>query len=145
MSNLVPIKSPPLVIRYWEFGINLVTDAKWNASFIKKEIEQHIPRHRDAAILFNNAKMFGGSGTQPPKCRLYWNWRGMVMTCIPPVEEMGSKQIDFQHLLNAWLRKEFGIEADLQDAFDEFETRYADVKARRKAAKKALKKIKRAS
>lgn len=134
-------KQPPLVIRHWEFGVNLVTDAKWSATFIRKKIAKHIPEHRDAVVLFNNARMFGGSGSQPPKCRIYWNWHGQVLTCIPAVEGLAYKQVDFQHKLNAWMRKNFGVRTDLGEFFDTYSERFDTYSERRQAAKKAAKKL----
>lgn len=135
-------RQPPLVIRYWETGVNLVTDAKWSADFIDEHVAEHIPRNRDAMVLFNNAKMFGGAGSQPPKCRIYWRLGGQILTCIPAVESFNAGQVDFQHQLNDWMRKNFGVGAKLGAFFDEYDERFETREERRQAAKKAAKKMK---
>ena len=134
-------RRPPLVIRHWEYGVNLVTDAKWSTDFIRRYIAKHVPKHGDAVVYFNNSKMFGGSGSQPPKCRLYWNWHGQIVTCIPQVEEFAYKQVDYQHKLNAWLRRNFGVSTDLGEFFTEYTGRFSSYEERRTAAKKAAKKL----
>lgn len=131
-------KKPPMEIVYWEVGVNLRTDAGWNRRHVEKLAKKHHLQESQCIIFFNNSRMFGGSGSQPPKCRIYWKQGGQVMTVIPPTDD--ASQVDFQLQLNDWMRQTFGTsvnETRLDEVIDEFDTLYESRKARMQAAKEA--------
>lgn len=141
-SNITKIKRPPLEIVHWEVGVNMVTDAGWGRAKVQAVCRKYKLEHRQAIVLFNNSKMFGGIGTQPPKCRLYWCWNGEYMTCIPCVDD--NDQVSYQLRLNEWMRKSFGTElTNIDEVFVEFETAYVSRAGRlAKLADKASKRMK---
>lgn len=134
-----PIRRSPLQIVDWEFGCDL-RDYGWAAETVDEVVRQYKLKHRQAVVFFNNSKMFGGSGSHPPKCRIYWMWNGQAMTLIPPVRRSGA-QVDFQHDLNRWIREHFGEAKGLGEFLDEYTERYTSSSERRRAAKKAGKKL----
>jgi hypothetical protein len=142
-GKITKINRPPLEIVHWEVGVNLVTDGGWSREKVYKVCLEHKLKHRQAIVLFNNSKMFGGAGTHPPKCRIYWCWNGEFMTCIPCVDE--NDQISYQLRLNEWMRKSFGTDlTNIDEVFGEFEKSYVSRAERlAKMAAKAGKRMKR--
>lgn len=138
-ARIVPIKRSPLVIVDWEYGCDL-RDYGWSEDAVREVVRKYKLQHRQAVVFFNNSKMFGGSGSHPPKCRIYWMWNGQALTIIPPVKRSNA-QVDYQHDFNAWLRAHFGTAKNLDGFFDEYEARYATTKQRRESAKQARKKL----
>lgn len=143
MGSTTPIKQPPLQIVDWEYGCDL-RDYGWSEETVAEVVKKYKLRHRQAVIFFNNSKMFGGSGSHPPKCRIYWVWNGQALTVIPPVRRT-NEQVDYQHDLNAWLRRQFGTAKGLDGFFDQFTERFESGAERRAAARKVAKKLKKAS
>jgi len=136
-------KKTPMEIIYWEVGVNLRTDAGWNRRHVEKLAKKHRLEDNQCIILFNNSSMFGGSGSQPPKCRIYWKQGGQVMTVIPPTDD--SSQVDFQLQLNDWMRKTFGssiANTRLDEVMLEFDARYETRKVRMEAAQEAARALK---
>jgi hypothetical protein len=129
---------PPLQIVHWEVGVDL-RDIRWNKREVERIVRRYRLRHGQAVIFFNNAKEFGGNGTQPPKCRLYWVWHGQAVSIIPPVDE-GARQVSYQLRLSEWMRNAFGCSTRLTEVLTGFEDalgrRQAAIEAARKRRKK---------
>jgi len=128
----------PMQIVYWEVGVNLRTDAGWSRAQVEKIAREHQLQDGQCVVLFNNSKYLGGSGSHPPKCRIYWMQAGRVMTLIPPTDS--ASQVDLQHQLNDWLRAVFGASVartEMDGVLDEFDGHYCDRKQRMAAAAQA--------
>ncbi len=138
-EEIIPIKRAPLQIVDWEYGCDL-RDYGWSAETVEEVVRKYKLQHRQAVIFFNNSKMFGGNGSHPPKCRIFWMWNGRAMTVIPPVKRSNA-QVDYQHDLNAWLRTHFGMGKELDLFFDEYTERYASRGERKAAAEAAAKRL----
>jgi hypothetical protein len=135
------MKRPPLEIAYWDVGVNLTTDAKWNRAHILKQFRKYKIKPGQCIALFNNSRMFGGAGYHPPKCRLFVNWAGEPITLIPAVDD--NEQVSYQLRLNMWLRHNFGTEiSNVDTVLDTFDSQFASRQARKKAAAKAARKLK---
>lgn len=91
----------------WEVGVDLRT-CQWNKHHIDSIVRKYKLQDGEAVAFFNNSKFFGGSGSQPPKCRLYFRWNGQAVSLIPPVDE-GAKQVSYQLRLNEWIRATFYV------------------------------------
>lgn len=125
---------PPLQFVHWEVGVDL-RDIRWNRRAVEKVVRKYRLRHGQAVIFFNNAREFGGNGSQPPKCRIYWVWNGQPLSIIPPVDE-GARQVSYQLRLNEALRKMFSCPRGLTELMTGFD----DALGRREAAIEAAKK-----
>jgi hypothetical protein len=143
-TRVLPFKRrAPLEIVYWEVGVNLVRDGKWNKRHIDAMFREHKVREGQCIALFNNSHYFGGSGYHPPKCRLYVNLGGEPVTLIPAVDE--GSQVDYQHRLNDWIRENFGTGlTNVDEVFDDFDSAYAVRTKRMRGAALAQKLLKKA-
>jgi len=130
-GTVTPIKRPPLIFKSWEVGVNLRT-LGWRRRDVERIAKKFELKHGEAVIFFNNAREFGGSGSHPPKSRIYWMWNSRACTIIPSVDE-GAKQVSYQLLLNEWIRASFGCPAGLVEAMNGFD----DASSRRIAAREA--------
>jgi hypothetical protein len=128
MSNIFSIKRAPLTFVSWEVGVNL-RELSWTRRAVDAVVRRYKLKHGQAVIFFNNAREFGGSGSHPPKSRIYWMWNEQGCTIIPAVDE-GARQVSYQLLLNEWLRKSFGCPSGLVEAMGGFD----DALSRRLAA-----------
>lgn len=91
----------------WEVGVDLRT-CQWNKYHVDFIVKKYKLKDGEAVAFFNNSKYFGGSGSHPPKCRLYFRWNGQAVSLIPPVDE-GAKQVSYQIRLNEWIRATFYV------------------------------------
>ena len=140
-AKVIQVRRPPLQITDWEVGVNLTKEGGWSRRHVEKVIRQHKLQHGEAYVAFNNSRMFGGSGTQPPKCRIYWNWNEVGLTCIPAVDE--SDQVSYQLLLNRWLHQSFGTKlTNIDEVFTDFQKIYDERELRRRIAARAAEKLK---
>jgi hypothetical protein len=121
--KIVQIRRPPIEIVDWEVGVNLKLDGGWSRARVAAVCRGKKLKHGQAFIMFNNSSMFGGSGSHPPKCRIYWCWNGEYLTCIPCVDD--NDQVSYQLRLNEWMRKSFGTSlTNINEIFSDFETAY---------------------
>lgn len=116
----------------WAVGVNL-REAGWSRREVDRVVSKYKLQDGQAVIFFNNARMFGGSGSQPPKSRIYWMCNGQGVTLIPPVDN--DRQVDYQLRLNEWLRASFGMpdKMSVLDKSEEYaERRRLAIAARKK-------------
>jgi hypothetical protein len=124
-------EKPPLTFVNWEVGVNL-RELSWTRRAVNAIVRKYKLQHGQAVIFFNNARDFGGSGSHPPKSRIFWMWNGHGCTIIPAVDE-DARQVSYQLLLNEWLRASFGCPSGLVEAMGGFD----DALSRRIAAGQA--------
>lgn len=119
-----------LRMKDWEVGEDL-RDWGWSAATMGRVARKYKLRLGEFVIIMNNAREFGGGGSQPPKCRLYVNLSGRVFSLIPPVSER-NKQLSFQLEFNEWLRG-FVKNADMLATLDEVD---GEINARQERRKR---------
>jgi len=130
-------QAAPIEIVAWEVGVDL-RNVSWSEQAMRKALAGYKLRHAQCVLLFNNSRMFGGSGSQPPKCRMYLNWHGQVLTLIPQVRRT-NVQATYQLDLNRWLAKNFGADASLEldTVFGTYHEHYTARRKRQIAALRA--------
>lgn len=100
-------RRPLLEFVSWEVGVDLRT-CQWSRRYVDHIVKKYRLQDGQAVAFFNNSKFFGGSGSHPPKCRLYFKWNGQAVSLIPPVDE-DNKQVSYQIKLNEWIRLTFSV------------------------------------
>ena len=114
-----------LRMKDWEVGEDL-REWGWSSATVNKVVKKYKLEDNEFVIIMNNSREFGGSGGQPPKCRLYVVLNGVPFTLIPPVAD-GQKQYDFQHEFNRWLRcfvKRAGM-LEMLEVLDDYDGNYS--------------------